>query len=171
MYKAIDVAKYILARARQNGDLVTNLKLQKLLYYAQAWYMAKNEGRKLFEDDIEAWEYGPIVRELYNFFKRFSSDPINEYVDKKDIEKFSDKDKKFMDDFLSEFMDYSASSLVSAIHQDEPWIEAFDENNKRASNIISTDSMYRFYIKMVRSKDDLIEGINTPIDECVSVKW
>ena len=52
-----DVAKYIIAFANYTGDVITNLKLQKLLYYAQAWFMVNNGGRKLFKEDIEVWEY------------------------------------------------------------------------------------------------------------------
>jgi uncharacterized phage-associated protein len=148
VYSAADIAKYIIAVAHENGDVVTNLKLQKLLYYAQAWYMVHNNGRKLFSDDIEAWKFGPVIREVYEQYKRFARNPIDDEADEKDITRLEPNDRKFMDEFLAEFMDYSALSLVNMIHNEAPWKEAFDENDSMASNIISTDSMYSYYSKL-----------------------
>jgi uncharacterized phage-associated protein len=148
VYNAVDIAKYILAVAYENGDVVTNLKLQKLLYYAQAWYMVKHGGKKLFSDDIEAWKFGPVIRDVYDLYKSYSRNPIDETSCKDDISKLELDDRKFMDEFLAEFMDYSALSLVNMIHNEPPWQEAFDEQNQYGSHIISTDSMYNYYSKL-----------------------
>jgi uncharacterized phage-associated protein len=148
IYSAIDIAKYILAVAHENGDVVTNLKLQKLLYYAQAWYMVNHGGKRLFLDDIEAWKFGPVTRDVYNLYKSYSRNPINEESCKDDITKLEPDDRKFMDEFLAEFMDYSALSLVNMIHNEPPWQEAFDEQNPYGLSIISTDSMYNYYSKL-----------------------
>lgn len=51
------------------------MKLQKLLYYAQAWWLA-HTGAELFEEDIEAWPWGPVVRDIYLQFKEFGREPI-----------------------------------------------------------------------------------------------
>ena len=69
-YKALDVANELLKRAADNGggDLLTNLKLQKMLYYEQGFHLAYfNE--PLFEEPIEAWQYGPVVPVVYNYYK------------------------------------------------------------------------------------------------------
>ena len=65
-----DVAKFFIDLAQkreqqQRGDLVTNLRLQKLLYFAQGWSLARY-GKPLFDAPIEAWKFGPVVREVYN---------------------------------------------------------------------------------------------------------
>jgi uncharacterized phage-associated protein len=142
-YRAIDIGKYILAVAYENGDVVTNLKLQKLLYYAQAWYMVNHGGKKLFSDAIEAWKFGPVIKDVYDLYKFYSRNTIEE-----DITKLEPDDRKFMDKFLSEFMDYSALSLGNMIHNELPWQEAFDEQNPYGSSIISTDSMYSYYSRL-----------------------
>jgi uncharacterized phage-associated protein len=147
-YKAIDIAKYILFMAYENGDLVTNLKLQKLLYYAQAWYMVHHDGKKLFEDEIEAWRFGPVIRDIYDLYKEFSANPIVEQVDKKYAVYLKQEDREFMNEFLGEFMDYSASSLVNMIHHERPWQEAFDKDDPMPSSVISADSMYHFYLDL-----------------------
>ena len=65
-----DVADYMLQRADEDSMRVTHLKLQKLCYYAQGYSLALLS-RPMFEEPIEAWEHGPVVRELYDTYKRF----------------------------------------------------------------------------------------------------
>lgn len=60
-YTAKQIAKYFIWRASRDGKKVSNKKLQKLLYYAQAWYLVYNK-KPLFNDDIEAWIHGPAVQ-------------------------------------------------------------------------------------------------------------
>ena len=74
-YTANNVAKYLIYLASQEfvGDNkeregITNLKLQKVLYFVQAYYLAKLN-RPLFPDNIEAWEYGPVIPSVYRKYK------------------------------------------------------------------------------------------------------
>ena len=69
---AEDIAFYFVERSSglPENDL-TNLKLQKMLYYAQAEYMKANNGQVLFEDKIEAWKHGPVVPSVYNLFNKY----------------------------------------------------------------------------------------------------
>jgi uncharacterized phage-associated protein len=60
-YKAVDVARYIISKANESGDVLTNPKLQCLLYYLQAWYMVHHGGKRLFSDDIKATRYGVTI--------------------------------------------------------------------------------------------------------------
>jgi hypothetical protein len=53
-----------------------------------------------------------------------------------------------MNEFLGEFMDYSASSLVNMIHREQPWQDAFDKDDSMPSSVISADSMYHFYLDL-----------------------
>jgi uncharacterized phage-associated protein len=149
MYKADEIAKYILAVAYGNGDVMTNLRLQKLLYYAQAWYVALHEGRRLFSEDIEAWEFGPVVREVYHTYKEYAGMQIN---DPKDYDTYrtyigllKPDDRDFMDELLDKFMDYSASSLVNMIHNEALWRKAYDPEHK---SVITTESMHSYYSKL-----------------------
>jgi uncharacterized phage-associated protein len=167
VYDAIKIAEYIIAIANRNGDTITNLKLQKLLYYAQAWHLVKFK-RKLFKDKIEAWQYGPVVRAVYYKYNENGRAPIiilgtddefdrniSEYINALDNDT-----REFMDYFLEEFMDYSASSLVAFIHKEEPWLNAFDEDNPYASKEISTKDMQNFYKKYFRPKEELEKSLN-----------
>ncbi|EOO23370.1 hypothetical protein ICM_05510 [Bacillus cereus BAG1X2-3] len=91
------VAQYFLSRSTPNTDYsITHLKLQKLVYYAQAWHVALNgRDNPLFEDRIAAWVHGPVCRALYEEFKkygRFEIEPeelpteLNEERNKKKLE-------------------------------------------------------------------------------------
>ena len=142
--KAIDVAQSILHIANTSGDIVTNLKLQKLLYYAQAWYLV-NFNEPLFVDDIEAWQYGPVVKDVYQEFKKYQNKPIDKY-DKKAINKLSNSQFAYLKEFCTYFMRFSATELVSMTHNELPWKEAYERAPK---TIISIDSMKNFYSSLI----------------------
>lgn len=79
-YTAMDIANYIINYVNSgNKKLCTlsHLKLQKLLYYVQATYLAKSDGDLIFINDIEKWQYGPVVREVYYEFKDFGISHID----------------------------------------------------------------------------------------------
>ncbi len=66
---ANDAADWFLSRIdRDAGEAITHLALQKLLYFAQAWYLA-NKGKPLFAEDFQAWAHGPVIRSIYDRFK------------------------------------------------------------------------------------------------------
>ncbi|MBR6060810.1 MAG: DUF4065 domain-containing protein [Spirochaetales bacterium] len=142
MLSALDVAKYLLYIAFQNGDTITNLKMQKLLYYAQAWYMVNNEGKLLFADDIQAWKYGPVVPVVYQYFKEYNSYPIHYDISEDDIANVPQHEREFLDEFAVEFFSVSATELVSMTHNEAPWKTAYA---KGINAVIDTNEMYNFY--------------------------
>ena len=82
MYKATDIANFLVYLMSDSCDDLTNLKLNKILYYAQGHYL-KNYGKPLFEDAIEAWQHGPVVHSVYHSYKCFNNQPITEYNEEK----------------------------------------------------------------------------------------
>lgn len=69
------IADYFLAFANATGSLVTNMKLQKLVFYTQAWHIAVfNE--EIFDEDFQAWVHGPVLPSLYEKYKSFQWRPI-----------------------------------------------------------------------------------------------
>ena len=66
MYKAIDVAKYIVNKCIDDGYPISNLQLQKILYFIQRYYLQKDD--QLFDDDFEAWQFGPVIPAVYYKF-------------------------------------------------------------------------------------------------------
>ncbi|MDE0243336.1 MAG: DUF4065 domain-containing protein [Candidatus Kaiserbacteria bacterium] len=116
---------------------ITNLKLQKVLYFAQAYYLAKFK-RPLFSNKIEAWEYGPVVPKVYEDYKKHKSNPI---ISEKDASSLSDKDKEIVKNIWDAFGGYSAGRLVDITHAHTPWKEAY----QRKRNTIFQKSLKEYY--------------------------
>ncbi|MBC6455939.1 MAG: DUF4065 domain-containing protein [Hormoscilla sp. SP5CHS1] len=73
MLNCYDVANYFLAQQDESaGDLISNLKLQKLVYYAQGFHLAIYV-RPLFTEAIAAWTHGPVVPELYEYYQKYGN--------------------------------------------------------------------------------------------------
>lgn len=75
-YTPQHVANYFLDRAAEEGRTLDQLKLMKLVYIAYGWVLALT-GKRLFDEPIQAWQHGPVIRSLYDEFKRFRRDPIS----------------------------------------------------------------------------------------------
>jgi len=146
-YKASDVASYFISLGSQTrvGDNegefegITNLKLQKILYFAQAYYLVM-VGRNLFNDEIQAWEYGPVVPVVYKIYKKHGSDSI--IIHARDSITISDADKKYLDKVWDIFGGYSASRLVDMSHAHAPWKDAY---SKGQGAVISPLVIYEYY--------------------------
>lgn len=147
-YNAKDVAEYIVFLGSQslvgdNGERegVTNLKLQKLLYLAQAYFLAKLNG-PLFVDEIQAWEFGPVIPNVYRSYKKYVSDPI--FIEKeKDI--IRAEDKEHIVKVWDVFGGYSAGKLVDITHSHSPWKEAFASKNK----VITNKAILEYYTPLL----------------------
>ena len=75
-YDARDVANFILDRCERNGKSVTNMELQKILFFCHVWTLIER-GRPLVRQKFEAWQHGPVLQHLYHAFKEFEAGPIN----------------------------------------------------------------------------------------------
>lgn len=121
MLTAQDVAEYFLTIVdRENaGDVLTNLKIQKLLYYAQGFSLALNR-RPLFHEKIIRWNLGPVVIEVYENLKKFGSDAIPAPKDF-DISKFDEDDIELLSEVFEVYGQFSATALVNMTHEEPPW--------------------------------------------------
>lgn len=140
-----DIANKIILRTdTEKGDIITNLKLQKLLYYVQGYHLAFF-GEKLFSHDLEAWTYGPVVPHVYHRFKDNRSYGIMlDPEEFKEVELSADQEDMF-DQVMSEYGKFSAIKLMEMTHKESPWKEATDKPGK----IISPDSMKKFFAKLI----------------------
>lgn len=123
---ALDVAKYLIGLAQRDGNPITNLRLQKLLYYAWGYYW-NNYKKYLFNDPIEAWKYGPVVKDVYDEYKIFDGGNIiiSDEVIEEVKSKISENDKIFLDGFYNFTKEYNTWTLVEASHKEKPWKETF----------------------------------------------
>ncbi|MBT9312155.1 Panacea domain-containing protein [Leptothoe kymatousa] len=120
MFSVIDIACYFLCLPDENaGDLISNLKLQKLLYYAQGFHLALYTS-KLFQEDIRAWEHGPVVPDAYHEFKEFGSSaiPAPEVMD---FGIFDPETEELLDEVYAVYGQFSAWKLRNMTHEESPW--------------------------------------------------
>jgi uncharacterized phage-associated protein len=120
-YSAETIAKWFVAWAQAEEDEISNLKLQKLLYYAQGHHLAESRG-PLFNEGIEAWSHGPVVPGVWRTYKDFGSDSIL----LADADAFTWKDVDFAtSEFLSRVWNtyggFSAGRLRAMTHEERPW--------------------------------------------------
>lgn len=140
MLPAIDVANWFIDKAnegidpdggnnREPGDEISHLKLQKLLYFAQAAHLALRE-KPLFEEDIYAWEYGPVVPAVYDVFKDHGRNPITSPTNK-DYKKIKGDTADLLSDIWRIFGKFSARKLVDITHEHKPWQNANAAKDKK----------------------------------------
>lgn len=144
IYSADTIAKYILHYCKKNNIKdCSNKKLQKLLYYSQAWSLVFRNCR-LFTNNIVAWLHGPVIEDIYHQYKSFGYLPID--IDLKDFKENSinDKAKELIDSVLEVYGKLDADYLEMRTHIEEPWIEA-----RKSKNEIITNNMMKTYYKQV----------------------
>ena len=142
-----DVANYFLARARADddaGEAISNLKMQKLVYYAQGAALAIFD-KPLFAEPIEAWTHGPVVPVLYQRFKAFGSGPI-EFDEQVDLAKYDKETREILDEVYDFFGQYSGWKLRNMTHQEPPWIET------PSGSVISHSGMQRYFKTIVETE-------------------
>lgn len=158
-YKAVDIARYIINYSNEKGYGISNLKLQKLLYFVQVYFLIKTKGNKYcFDDKIEAWNYGPVVPTAYHEFKGYGAcniPSVKNYIffDTKNIMNsgrktfddsiICDKDKKLIKEVVDKFSEYNASDLVAITHGQDPWKNAYHPN---CNNEITIDSLKEYFV-------------------------
>ena len=143
---AQQIATYFLWKAHEEKKVITNKKLQKLLYYAQAWSLVLRD-KKLFKEKIEAWVHGPAVRGVYLEYKKFGFGAITLSVSDDDIKKISDDTRKFLDQVWSVYGKRDAAYLEYLSHSETPWQKAREglEPHIGSENEISLKDMKEFY--------------------------
>lgn len=145
MVTCFDVAKYILTKM---GKLTT-VKLQKLVYYAQAWSLVWDDA-PLFDERIEAWLNGPIVPDLYNLHRgKFSLKA--EDLPSGNENNLTKNQKKSINIVLKDYGNKSSQWLSELTHLEEPWKKARKglSPNERGNNEITLDSMAEYYTSIL----------------------
>ena len=147
------VADYFLALANECEELVTNMKLNILVYYAQAWHLAVFD-RPLFADEIEAWVHGPVLRTVYDTYRQFRWTPI--ITDDLNLEEmrqqFSPEQQELLDDITEIYFPKTTYALEQLTQSEDPWIIARSglAPYEPSSNIITQDSMKNYYARLLR---------------------
>lgn len=124
MYSAKQVAQYIINKCSVEERPVSNLKLQKLLYFVWIEYRKRTD-KKLFDDKIYAWQFGPVVPEVYYDYCAYGGMDIDRRYDNDEIG-IRAEDKAILDASLAGYLNCSVSRLVSMTHErGKPWYQIY----------------------------------------------
>ncbi len=148
MAEAIDVANYFLntsSKETECGELISNLKIQKLVYYAQGFALAIL-GKPLFCNPIEAWPHGPVVPDLYREFKRYGSDPIEPPTDFDAQNYFVKEEIEVLNEVFYAYGQFSAWKLRNLTHEDATW-----KNNHLNRGVINHEEMKSYFNTLVEA--------------------
>ena len=153
-FTALDIANFFvqLSNALPETD-ITNLKLNKLCYYAQGWSLARL-GYPLFDEEIQAWEYGPVIPSIYHTFKVCGKAPIEAPSADFDESVLSSDELTLLTDVFISYGKYAPSALVQMTHMPgSPWSNVYEEreNNPIGISLLkeyfsSSDELQTFQI-------------------------
>jgi uncharacterized phage-associated protein len=124
MVSPLDVARYFIFRAYEDGReaLMTNMKVQKLLYYTQSLHLALFE-EPLFDDEIQAWRYGPVCPPAYRFYREFEEKQLP-FPRKNELTQFSEETQNLIEEVWEYFGEHHAYYLSGLTHLEFPWKKA-----------------------------------------------
>lgn len=128
----------------ESGDGMTNLRVNKLLYFAQGYSLAKY-GKPLFNEQIEAWDHGPVVPSVYHAYKGFGKNVIEDTSPQREL--FSDENYNILLNIYSAARSISTKGLVDYTHKkDAPWYDVYYTKNNKGG-IIPQEDIRRYFIK------------------------
>ena len=136
------VAERLINLSHEKRAPISNLKLQKLLYYAQAWHLALFE-KPLFEDAIEAWVHGPVVPSVFRQYKEFRWNPIA----LRETNPLPARIERHLQEVWNVYGKFDASTLERRTHGEDPWKDARGglSPDESSNAVISRRSMKAYY--------------------------
>lgn len=157
-YDAKAVANCFLSLAQANGQLLTPMKLQKLVYFAHGWSLGLT-GQPLIDEPVQAWPYGPVVPSLYHEFKHFGARPIGSAAVEFDFEKGdffaphipeTDEDAtRIIERIWEVYGKHSAMDLSNHTHlPGTPWDDARKTLPDQRSAVISDETIREYFSKL-----------------------
>lgn len=142
MWTSVQIAQYILKKARESNDTVTPMQILKLVYLCHGWMLGLYS-RQLIREDVEAWQYGPVIRYLYDKVKSYRSQAITEDLCD-ELPTFDKEAENIMDQVYDKYGQYSGLALSRLTHMGgSPW----DVTWRLASqnHVISNDLIEDYY--------------------------
>ena len=163
MYDARVIADYVIAYYNENNGAVSNYKLQKILYFLQAEFLVQKK-KRLFDDEIVAMNFGPVVQNVFHLFKGFAhssivrtgatfdkcfkeasfddSFPMRRFRDTFEKPHLLEEDRIIIDKMLERLREYSESALTEITKNQAPWIRNY---SKYETRVVPTDEIYEYF--------------------------
>lgn len=153
-----DVCDYVIQRLCAAGECVNLLKLQKLMYYIQAWSLAFYD-KPLFSGHFQAWVHGPVNRELYDRFadskSLYSEVTVEDVLPEFDVERIDEDDRGHIDAILDAYARFTGNQLEDMTHREEPWLKARNgiRPTERCEREIDEQLMATYYRQRLPQQD------------------
>jgi len=155
-YDGRGISNYIIEKCGIDRPYITNMAVQKILYFAHGWHLAKF-GTSLVRGGFEAWEFGPVNRSVYNAFKRFGSRPISSFAEAVDISTgevfvpkcdIGDDGKHLVDAVVAAYGHIDAIELSRMTHAvGSPWFQVWNKPDGASLGMrIPDDSIRRHFL-------------------------
>ncbi len=122
MYSVIEIAKYVITYCMIQGAPISNLQLQKILYYLQVYYM--RQGEPLFPEEIYAWQHGPVVPEVYFMFSGYGAAKIQNIY----VTTIEEIDLNLIQPIIEKLRKIDPWTLVDMTHRKgQPWDRVYND--------------------------------------------
>lgn len=152
-----ELADYIIMKCNKDGKEISNLKLQKMIFYCQAYHIAKYKER-LIDCNFEAWKHGAVLPALYHDYCSYGYSNINIF----NLEKYNEIIKNFgeyligfLDKIIDKFSSMSADAIRTLNHNEEPWKRAREGYlpSENCNKIIDEELMNKYYSQLLYEED------------------
>lgn len=138
VYNVLDIARYVVEYCIKQGTSISQIQLQKIIYYIQANFLVKRNGVPCFQEPILNWTYGPVVREVYDEFRKYGSNKITSVPEIKEMEVddnfnfiykslpfdssiIQECDRTIINEVVDKYRIEDPFKLVEKTHNEEPW--------------------------------------------------
>lgn len=127
-YSALTVANTFLELAAQEKNSLTNMKLQKLVYIAHGYYLAYRAGEPLIEEDVKAWQWGPVIVELYEALKKYGAGFVSQQIHPGNIIPPAADGHRLIENVWKVYKKFTGFQLSTITHRESsPWSQTWDE--------------------------------------------
>lgn len=149
-HTAVEVANAFLNLAEKEGITLTNLQLQKLVYIAFGFYVAIFNER-MFDDEIQAWNFGPVIPNLYHALKKYGADEVTAYLEDGNRIEENSPEMKVIESVWESYKDFNAIQLSNLTHDEgTPWSAVWDYAKRETT--IPLDLIRSHYQRLFRTK-------------------
>lgn len=165
----LKIAQLIVLSCHNRGLSISPLKLQKLLFYTQAWYMVYFEGDTLFSEVPQAWVNGPVYKDVYTHYQHnekigvYDTIPFDGELDELPVKmkqiseelNLSEKDSRFIEKIVETYGVFDHNKLVYMTHCEDPWVDARGGflPFEKCDNNIPLDVIKEYYGKRLKKSN------------------
>ena len=125
------IANWFIRRARgDHGRALTPMQLQKLVYFAHGWAMALHRD-PLIRDEVQAWEFGPVIPSLYRALAQWGADPVTDEIEAAPDQELMPYEEEVLEEVYTAYAGYPAATLSALTHRrGTPWEKTFEPGSR-----------------------------------------